>query len=226
MARCLSFFPFVVLFSCYIFTNHQLNNIPGLSKSSNHFFFIYPCRLIMLHRTQVLVCSMALKPLLKRNFSEYFLLIFILFIILLHLNNVLLFFNFTQTKNTTYLQLLTKVPNMTKITIFLFLCLPNLLFHCGDIEANSGTQYSSLKFCSWNLNGLTAHDSIKISLLQAYITQFNYDIICLSEKFLNSSIKTSGDRISIDGYILIRADHPSDSNRSRVCINCIKSILL
>ena len=37
--------------------------------------------------------------------------------------------------------------------------------------------FSSLTFCHWNLNGLTAHDSIKISLLQAYILQHNYDII-------------------------------------------------
>ena len=71
---------------------------------------------------------------------------------------------------------------------------------------------------SLNLNGLTAHDGIKISLLQAYIIQNNYDIICLSETFLNSSIETNDDRISIDGYNLIRADHPSNSKRGGVCI--------
>ena len=60
---------------------------------------------------------------------------------------------------------------------------------------------------------------MKISLLQAYIiTQHNYDIICLSETFLNSSIETNYDRISIDGYNLIRADHPSDSKGGGVCI--------
>ena len=75
-----------------------------------------------------------------------------------------------------------------------------------------------IKVLSLELNGLTAHDSIKISLLQAYIIQNNYDIICLSETFLNSSIQTNDDRISIDGYNLIRADHPSDSKREGVCI--------
>ena len=55
-------------------------------------------------------------------------------------------------------------------------------------------------------------------LLQAYITQHHYDIICLSETFLNSSIETDDDRILIDGYNLIRADHPSDSKRGGVCI--------
>ena len=176
----------------------------------------------MLHGTQELFYS--LKPLLKsksstRNFSELFSLTFILRIILLHLNDVHLFFNCILLKNTTtYLRLLTKLPKMTKIAIFLFLCLRNLLFRCGDIEANPGPKYSSLTFCHWNLNGLTAHNSIKISLLQAYIIQHNYDIICLLETFLLASIETNDDRISIDGYNLIRADHPSDSKRGGVCI--------
>ena len=34
----------------------------------------------------------------------------------------------------------------------------------------------------------------------------------------NSLIQTSDDRISIDRYNLIRADHPSDSKREGVCI--------
>ena len=114
--------------------------------------------------------------------------------------------------------MLTKLPKMTKIAILLFLCLTNLLFRCGDIEANPGLKYSSLTSCRWSLNGLTAHDSIKISLFQGYITQHNNDIISLSETFLNSSIQTNDDRISIDEYNLIRADQPSDSKRGRVCI--------
>ena len=107
---------------------------------------------------------------------------------------------------------------MVKVIILVSLCLPNLLLCCGDGEKNPSPKYSSLNFCHWNLNGLTANDSIKISLLQAYIIQNNYDVICLSETFLNSSIQTTDDRISIDGYNLIRADHPSDSKRGGDCI--------
>ena len=74
----------------------------------------------------------------------------------------------------------------------------------------------------WLLLGLlTAHNSIKILLLQAYITQHNYNKICLPETFLNSSSETNNDRILIDGYNLKRADHPSDSKRGGVCI-CYK----
>ena len=145
-----------------------------------------------------------LKPLLKSKSniivcSVHFALIFILDIIFFYFKSAFSIF-------------------IVKVIIFLLLCLPNLLFCCGDIEKNSGPKYSSLKFCHWNLNGLTAHDSIKISLLQAYIIQNNYDIICLSETFLNSSIESNDDRISTDGYNLIQADHPSNSKRGWVCI--------
>ena len=81
-----------------------------------------------------------------------------------------------------------------------------------------GPKYSSLTICHWNLDSLTAHNSIKISSLQAYVTQHNYDIICLSETFLNSSIDSNDTRTLIDGYNLIRSDHPSDSKRGGVCI--------
>ena len=101
---------------------------------------------------------------------------------------------------TSYLWMLTKLPKIAKIIIFLVLCIRSLLFHCGDIEKNPCPKYSSLTFFHWNLNGLTAHDSIKISLLQAYVTQHNYDIICLSETFLISSSDSSNNRMSIDGY--------------------------
>ena len=98
---------------------------------------------------------------------------------------------------------------MPKITILLFLCLLNLLFRCGDIKANPGPKYSSFTFCHWNLNELTAHDSM-VLLLQAYITQHNYDLICVSENFVNSSIQTINERICIDEHILIEPDHPND----------------
>ena len=42
--------------------------------------------------------------------------------------------------------------------------------------------------------------------------------MCLSETFLNSSIQNDDNRIKIDGYNLIRSDHPSDSKKGGVCI--------
>ena len=107
---------------------------------------------------------------------------------------------------------------MAKSITFLSLCVSNLLMQCDDIEANPGPKYSFLTFCHWNLNGLTAHDNIKISLLQAYVTQYNCDIICLSETFLNSSIQNNDDIIKLNGYNLMRSDHPSDSKKGGICI--------
>ena len=111
------------------------------------------------------------------------------------------------------MSLITKLSNR-----FLFICIVNLLRSCGNIETNSGRKYSSLTLRHWNLNGRTVHDSIKISLLQACILQHNYEIICLSETFLNSSIESNDDGISIDGYNSIRSDHPSDSKMGGVGI--------
>ena len=57
---------------------------------------------------------------------------------------------------------------------------------------------------------------IKVSLLRGYITERNFDI-CLSETFLNSSLDSEDDRLKIEGYNLIRSDHPSVSNKAGVC---------
>ena len=85
--------------------------------------------------------------------------------------------------------------------------------------------YSSLRFCHLNLNGLIAHDCIKITLIQAYITDQNFDIVCLSETFLNSSIQNDDHKLKIDGYNLIRSDHPSDSKKME-SVFIIKNLLL
>ena len=78
-----------------------------------------------------------------------------------------------------------------------------------------------LQDCHWNLNGIIAHDYIKITLIKAYITNQNFGIVCLSETFLNSSIKSDDHKLKIDGYNLIRSDHPSGLKKGEVCI-CYK----
>ena len=71
---------------------------------------------------------------------------------------------------------------------------------------------SSIKFPSvtGNLNGLAAHNFSKVSLLRAISLSKNYDVICLSETFLGLSINSSDERITIEGYNLLLADHPSN----------------
>ena len=45
---------------------------------------------------------------------------------------------------------------------------------------------------------------------------YKHDFICLSETYLRSSVPYSF--LEIDGYNLVRADHPNDTKSGRVCI--------
>ena len=86
-----------------------------------------------------------------------------------------------------------------------------LLLESGDIETNPDTRIPSFtKIFHWNLDGLTEHGFVKISLIEAFITTHNFGIICLSETFLDSYIDINDTRININRYSLIRTDHPSN----------------
>ena len=94
-----------------------------------------------------------------------------------------------------------------------------LLIRSGDIETNPGQKKQScLKFFHWNLYELGAPDFIKLQLIGTYIATNNFDIVCLSETFLNSSIPNDENRINIAGYSLLRADHPSNTKKGGVCV--------
>ena len=68
---------------------------------------------------------------------------------------------------------------------------------------------------------------LMILLKSYYFKSHNYDIICLSETFLNSSIESNNDGMSIDGYNLIRSDHRCGSKGGGgVCIYFKKHIPL
>ena len=86
-----------------------------------------------------------------------------------------------------------------------------LFVFSGDIGINLGLKTKSqILFCHWNLNDLATHNFTKVSLLQALAVTYDYDFICLSEMFLDSSISNDDKRINVKGYNLLRADHPSN----------------
>ena len=93
---------------------------------------------------------------------------------------------------------------------FLSICLVIFIFH-------GPKKLSVIKFCHRNLNGLAVHDFLKVSLIEACITTHNFDIICLLETFLDSTVSQHDENIMINGYSLLRADHPSNSKRGGVC---------
>ena len=97
-----------------------------------------------------------------------------------------------------------------------------LLFRqSGDIEMNLGPRPNpchSFSICHWNLNSLTAHNYLKVSLLRAYVAIKKFDVVCLSETYLESSNLSDDDNFYLPGYNLVRADHPSNTKKGGVCI--------
>ena len=92
---------------------------------------------------------------------------------------------------------------------------------CEDIESNPGARRNSSKsfsICHLNLNSIAAHNFSKISLLRTYNTIHNYDIIWLSETYLNHDTLFDSANLKIPGYELIRVDHPSNQKRGGICV--------
>ena len=88
----------------------------------------------------------------------------------------------------------------------------------SDLEINPGPKrYSRLKFCHWNLNGITAYDHVKMPLIESSINVNNIDIAGMSETFLDSATALDTVRIYMKGYSMIRADHPSNRKKRSVC---------
>ena len=84
---------------------------------------------------------------------------------------------------------------------------------------NPGPTDCNLKFFHWNLDSLTAHDNSKLSLIEAYNSVFNCDLIAISDTRLDRSI--SNEKIQIKGSScdILRSDHPSDTrNPGGVCL--------
>ena len=80
---------------------------------------------------------------------------------------------------------------------------PILITLSGDIEKNTGPKPSScdkFSICNLNLNSISAHNFIKISLLRAYISTHNFDILCLSETYLDSNISSNNNNLTIPGH--------------------------
>ena len=53
----------------------------------------------------------------------------------------------------------------------------------------------------------------KASLLTTFLSVNKFDIVCLSETFLNSEILTDDENLLIPGYNIARVDHPSNTKR-------------
>ena len=54
--------------------------------------------------------------------------------------------------------------------------------------------------------------------MEAFITSNNFDLVCLSKTFIDSTIPDDDVNIQINGYSLLRDDHPNEIKREGVCI--------
>ena len=105
---------------------------------------------------------------------------------------------------------------VTVITIWSLPWLYSLLILLSaDVELNPGhkrVSTANMLICHWNLNSISAHNYTKLFLLKAYIAIQKFDIICLSETYLDSSTASDNDNLAISGHNLIRSNHPSTIN--------------
>ena len=81
----------------------------------------------------------------------------------------------------------------------------NLISLSGDVQLNPGPKNKSdvnFSICHWNLNNISAHNYAKVFLLKAYIAVYKFDIICISEAYLDTSITSDDDNLEVLGYNL------------------------
>ena len=83
----------------------------------------------------------------------------------------------------------------------------------SDVETNPGPKRNSTEtfsFCHWSLNSIS-YNYVKISLLKAYVTVHKFDIIYLSETYVDSSTRPDDDNLEIEGYDIARAYNPTNT---------------
>ena len=78
------------------------------------------------------------------------------------------------------------------------------LFIWGDVELNPGLKNtkssSNFSLCPWNLNSRPAHGFSKLSLIEAYNTHHNFDMICLSETYSDSSYVDDDPQLNLKDF--------------------------
>ena len=82
----------------------------------------------------------------------------------------------------------------------------------GYVEINPGPE--SFDFCCWILNCITTYDFLRVSLIEAYNSVCNYDLIGIVETQIDSTVDE--DRLSLDGYMFLKDNHPQNVKRGGV----------
>ena len=89
----------------------------------------------------------------------------------------------------------------------------------GNVELNLRPKRNSaetLSICHWNLNSICTYNFAKLYLLRAYVNVHKFNIICLSETYLDSIV--DNECLEISRYYLIRSDQQCNKKRGGICI--------
>ena len=86
-------------------------------------------------------------------------------------------------------------------------------------QPRTQTEYcKKITICHWNLNSIAAHNFAKLVLLKSYNSVHKFEIICLSETYLDSNILPDDSKLKIPGYNSVHSNHLPNKNRGGVCI--------
>ena len=120
---------------------------------------------------------------------------------------------------------ITKAKFQNSFVLYFFFLISFLSFQLifsKDIELNPGPKKDSSKrnfsIAHWNLNSIAAQNFVKLSQLEAYNTLHNYDLICLSETWLDSTTSIDSNDLSLKCYNLHHIDDPDNVKKGGVCV--------
>ena len=74
----------------------------------------------------------------------------------------------------------------------------------------------------WNVNSLIAYNYLKGSLLRAYIVIKKFEVLCLSETYLNSYNLFDDEKFNLPGYNIVRVNYLP--NTKRWCLDLLQEL--
>ena len=97
-----------------------------------------------------------------------------------------------------------------------YIWLSSILVKLGfDVEENLDPRprpCQSLSLCHWNVNSVSAHNFSKVFLLRAYISTHKFDVIRISQTFLNFDTEFDDENLKIEGYNIVRKTTCQEEN--------------
>ena len=90
-----------------------------------------------------------------------------------------------------------------------------LILLSGHVEINPGPRrntHETFSICHWNLNSVLAYNYNKLFLLRAYIAVHKFDVTCLSQTYLDSTVASDDENLEI-----VRSEYHANTKLGGVC---------